>query len=928
MQPDHGPGDGQIQPTQSCDPHGDPAVYLGPLGTKPTANSPAVGETISHYRLLSEIGRGGMGVVYKARDVLLERDVALKVLPPALLADPVHKARFVREAQATAALDHPHVAAVHEAGESGGVSFISMELIEGDRLSDLLASNGIGIARALQWAAEVSEGLACAHAKGLVHRDLKPANIMVTGQGHAKIIDFGIARLADVPGADAASTTGTAPNEVLGTVAYMSPEQARRQPVDHRSDIFSFGIVFFEMLTRRHPFRRPSVADTVAAIVRDPVPQVRLPDAIAADVVPDVEHVLERCLAKDPTERYQDPQDLVLDLRRLQRRLESGSATVSSTAHTLMGPKRSSRRLRTAALLSALAVVPLAWLARDAPPVSRWASAVRARFAGPEVSFLTATPRQVTTGPGWERSPAVSPDGSMIAYVSDQSGNPDLWVVDIHGGIPLRLTDDAGADEAPAWFPDGSGLAFASERSDVVSVWKVARLGGGAVLLVEGAGSPSISPDGSRIAFARPGADGSLRIGVASLSNPSTTSVMITGDGDGLWDHQDPAWSPDGRWIAYGSDHGLWIVSASGGPARPLVAPPGPDYEPAWSSDGRSVYFASRRDGVAALWVVDASGGTPRRLTTGAGSERHPSVSRDGSQLAYATSPENADVVVRDLATGEEQRVESARDEIMPAFAPDGRAVAFVSNRLGGRFDLWEQGLDPGDAKPRRLTDQPGVVSHPSYSPDGKWIAYHRAIDGTSRDIWVVPTSGAQPARITSDPADDVHPAWSPDGRSLAFASERQDGMHVWVVGVARGRVTVPPRQLTSGAASDQAPVWSPDGASIAYVADEGGQGRDVWVVPVSGGRPRRVTQGSYAARVHWPASGGRLLISGKWTGRAFQLRGVDPETGQLDTAGPLAVLGEQWEFVDFDVSREGRLIALARVHRSGNIWAIHRGQP
>jgi Tol biopolymer transport system component len=869
-----------------------------------------------------------MGVVYRARDVLLERDVALKVLPPALLTDPVHKARFVREAQASAALDHPHVAAIHEAGESDGVSFISMELIEGDRLSDLLASDGIGIARALQWAAEVAEGLACAHAKGLVHRDLKPANIMVTGQGHAKIIDFGIAKLADLPGADAASTTDTAPNEVLGTVAYMSPEQARRQPVDHRSDIFSFGIVFFEMLTRRHPFRRQSVADTVAAIVRDPVPQVRLIDATSTDIVPDVEHVLERCLAKEPTQRYQDPQDLVLDLRRLQRRLESGSATVSSAVQALTVPKPSARGLRIAALLAALAVGPLAWMARDVTSVSRWVSGVKTWFAGPDVSFLTATPRQVTTGPGWERSPAVSPDGSMIAYVSNQSGSPDVWVVDIHGGAPLRITDDPGADEAPAWFPDGSALAFTSERSGGVDVWKVARLGGSPVLLLEGAATPSIAPDGSRIAFARPGADGSLRIGVASLSDPSATAVMITGDGDGLWDHQDPVWSPDGRRICYGSNHGLWIVSASGGPARPLVDPPGPDYEPAWSSDGRSVYFASRRDGVAAVWVVDARGGTPRRLTTGTGSERHPSVSRDGARLAYATSPENTDVIVRDLATGEERHIESARDELMPAFSPDSRAVAFVSNRIGGRFDLWEQRLDPAGngAEPHRLTDQPGVVSHPSYSPDGKWIAYHRAIDGTSRDIWVVPTTGAQPSRITSDPSDEVHPAWSPDGKWIAFASERQDGLHVWVTGVAQGRVTMPARQLTSGASADQAPAWSPDGAAIAYVADEGGSGRDVWVVPVAGGPPRRVTQGSFAARVQWPPSGGRLLVSGKWRGRSFQLRTVDPDTGQPDAA-PLAVLGDEWEFVDFDVSRDGRFLALSRARRSGNIWAVERGR-
>jgi serine/threonine protein kinase/tetratricopeptide (TPR) repeat protein len=289
-----------------------------------------IGRTVSHYNVLAEIGRGGMGVVYRAVDLKLNREVALKVLPPELVADPDRKRRFIQEAQAAAALNHPHIAVVYEIDEADGVTFIAMELLEGEKLRDVLQRERLPLHRTLELATEVAEGLALAHEKGIVHRDLKPANIMRTEEGHAKIIDFGLAKLVE-PIEDEASEAVTVaketdPGKVMGTVSYMSPEQARGKKVDHRSDIFTFGIVLHEMLTGRPPFRGESGIETMNAILKEPAPKLgAFGSEVSAEASADLQRIEDKCLAKDPAERYQTIKDVVVDLRAARRRLESDS---------------------------------------------------------------------------------------------------------------------------------------------------------------------------------------------------------------------------------------------------------------------------------------------------------------------------------------------------------------------------------------------------------------------------------------------------------------------------------------------------------------------------------------------------------------------------------------------------------------------------
>ena len=291
-----------------------------------------VGRTLSHYKILAEISRGGMGIVYRALDTKLDREVAIKVLPPELVSDAERRRRFVQEAKAAASLHHPHIATVFEIDDADGVTFIAMELIEGDKLSDVLARERLPLGRSLELATEVAEGLARAHAKGIVHRDLKPANIMLTEDGHAKVIDFGLAKLVEpLSGDDSQASTalregGTDPGKVMGTVSYMSPEQARGIEVDHRTDVFTLGTMIYEMTTGQPPFRGATGADTMSAILGKPAPPLpALGQDVSTEASADLQRLIEKCLAKDPANRYQGMKDLVVDLRAVRRRLESAS---------------------------------------------------------------------------------------------------------------------------------------------------------------------------------------------------------------------------------------------------------------------------------------------------------------------------------------------------------------------------------------------------------------------------------------------------------------------------------------------------------------------------------------------------------------------------------------------------------------------------
>ena len=863
---------------------------------------------VGHYRIVGEIGRGGMGVVYRALDVNLEREVALKCPRPDVAPDAKLLRRFLHEARTVSRLPHPNIIPVYEVFEDTGHPWLASELVEGEDLRAALSRRGpLPAEEVLAHAEGLTDALAAAHAKGILHRDIKPSNVLIGTDGRARLADFGIAG-AIASGSEDATTRSaslTGDGHVVGTPGYMSPEQVLGKPLDDRSDIFSLGAVLYEMCTGRPAFGVTGQGDWVDALLH------REPQAISRfnyDVPEELERIVRKSIAKRADERYQHASEMLVDVRAIRRRIESGSQSGEK-------PRPVPRRSRTWLLVGALTCVvallaPLGvgeirkLLRQDHPPAP-------------------GTPRQLTGGPACEQNPVLSPDGSLVAYVSDESGTPEVFIMDVRGGTPLQRTRGQAVDGKPAWFPDGSAIAFTGHRDGKPAIFKIPKLGGSPVLIVLDAAYPAIAPDGDRIAFSRRDASGRLRIAVAPLSDPSRFQIL-THDGDGIFLHANPAWSPDGTTLCYEDFKDIWTVPSAGGSARPLTLDHASSTDCAWSPSGSRIYHSSLRQGTAALWWIPVRGGDPVRLTMGVGTEVQPSVARDGARLAHSTAVAQPDITLFDTQSGDQLRLPGFREDGSPALAPDGSAVVWVSAR-DGKLDLWLQplsGVHPA-GPPRRLTDHPGDgLSAPSFSRDGKWIAYYRVLEG-QRDIWVIPVSGGPPTRFTDDPATDLHPSWSPDGASLVFSSDRDGRPHLWVQPIANGRSNGPARRLTSGATFDYSPAWSPDGGRIAFVGQTPVES-EVWVIEAAGASPpRRVTRGAWAQCGRWLPSGTEILVSGEWDRGRIEARRVSLADGRSTPLQPGFSFGSGTPSGEFDVSHDGRVLAFVQVDTRGDLWVL-----
>jgi Tol biopolymer transport system component len=847
-----------------------------------------------------------MGVVYRARDLKLQRDVALKCPNPSVLERPNLRRRFMTEARSASKLMHPHITTVFEVFEENGVPWLVMELIEGASLRSMLTDGDpLPCEDVLRHAEGLTDGLRAAHVGGVLHRDINPNNVLVGTDGRARLNDFGLARVWAVP-ADSSDTSEDSTevyteDRVVGTRGYMSPEQALGKPVDPRSDIFSLGAVLYEMCAGRPAFFRRESGEWMDQLLhRDPEPI----SSLNSEVPIEFEEIVRKALAKRTFQRYQSANEMLLDLRAVRRKLSSDSGFSQPSFE--MRRRRNRRIVVTAAALGVVAVAAVL--------VAVLMPAHRPPTLGPKH-------RRLTAGSGWEGQPAMSPDGTMVAYTSDAAGNPDLWVIRADGGDPLQLTHDAAADTDPAWLPDSSAIAFVSDRDGAPAIWQIPPLGGSAVKLLADGADPAISPDGARIAFSRAGPDGLPRIAVAPLDNPSQVRVL-TDDEDGLWGHTGPTWSPDGQTLCYAGHKNLWLVPAEGGEATRLTVDGAGDRNPVWLHDGRYILFSSVREDTMALWCVRISDATLYPLTTGTSAEDEPSLSRDGRRLVYSVTDANMDIVVVDRTTGMRTRIAGVADEDAPAVAPDGSGVAFSSDRRGS-YDLWLQPLSDGrpDGPPRRLTHHPGSAAVAAFSPDGRWLAYHRIVD-EQRDIWIVSAEGGAPRQFTDHPMNDLHPSFSPDGSMMAFVSDRNGVENIWLAPVAEGRPAGEARQLTSGKAVHWLPAWSPDGGRIAFLVQRD-YDSEVWVVEVdSETAPVRVTSGAVASRVRWGAAGDELLVSGTWRTDRYSLRVVslrDRSTRPLDSGYDLGP-GES-DSGQFGVDAAGRILAHEVIERRGGVW-------
>ncbi len=914
------------------------------------------GVRLGPYQIVAPLGAGGMGAVYKATDTRLGRAVAIKVLADRASNDPQQRLRFEQEARAVSALNHPNICVLYDVGcetpsggrpsgddsttPSGPVRFLVMEHLEGETLSKRLREGGVSFDQALDIGAQVADALAKAHRHGVIHRDLKPGNIMLTRSGtgvHAKLLDFGLAKLRQAPDPDLASTHSkheidTRPGAMLGTLPYMPPEQLDGKAVDGKADIFALGCVLYEMLTGRRAFRGDSEASVISAIMaHEPEPLATLRPATPAAL----DHLVRRCLQKDPDQRAESAHDLAEELRWMReahRTTSNGGGhpmrratdPLSNSGQPFQDSQAPTPRPRTRRVVFALGLIAVA--------VAAYAGVAYRQGWWPlrPDPFRGVTPQPVTSQQGLATEPAVSPDGSLVAYtfVSDAGTTPHIWLAAISGGDSEPLTEGSEPDGSPAWNHDRSLVYFTRQRGTQRQIWSVSPLSRQSALVVANAAHPSVSWDGSHLAFVRE-VNGYTRVFVAPKDDASQ-ATQVSHDGEGTWDHSHPSWSHDGRWLCYHAQYALWVVSSDGLGARPLTSEGVSATDPVWSPDDRWVYYTSAAGGIPALWKVPFKGGRPERVRSGSNAEREPSISRSGAVLAFSTGSVDRNIVLQTITGGtSEQEFGAVGHESMPRVTPGAEAIVFVSGRTASENELRVKHLLEG-----RLTDDildtaltkhgEGEVVHPAVSADGRSVAYYRVVNG-QRDVWTIPLGGGPSVRITTHKANDIQPAWSPDGKWLAFASERGGMRDIWTVQIADGRpVSGSEKQITRGDWHAEAPEWSPDGSEIAYVREPGSAEAEVWVVQKDGvGKPRRVTTGAGAVRVRWPRKE-QMVVNGKWGAHVFSLHIVDPATGVSAPFDPPLVLGYDETSYDFDIDLDrGLFVFTSGGKRQGNIWIL-----
>jgi len=768
----------------------------------------APGRRILHYELIAPLGEGGMGVVYRARDLRLERDVAIKLLPP-WAGDPGElAARLRREARAVSALSHPSILTIHEIGELDGHPFIVTELVEGQTLEARIARSPLDLAALLDLAVQITDAVAEAHRRGIIHRDLKPSNVMVTPRGQVKVLDFGLAKLIDVPAAEQPASPVTAlgsTTPLMGTVPYMSPEQSLGDPVDARSDVFSLGVMLHQLATGALPFRGADTSEILARIrAAPPEPAPAMPA--------ELRRIIARCLEKRPERRYADARALHADLQRLQAR-------------------RSAAPTRRRALIAAVLALVLAAIA--AATVDRWASMATGSPAVRDVRFSQLTRRR-----GEERHASFSPDGRWLIYAGRAA---DRWELRWRSREPMGGERDVpldpsstSSDMEPALSPDGRWIVFRSTRDGGGLFLVELEAGGERVrgparrLTTDRSGDPAWSPDGAEIAYSTepviaPESRGAGELWVISVATGVRRRVIAT-------DAVQPSWSPHGGRIAYWAvrsgtgQRDLWTVPARGGDPVAVTDDAFVDWNPVWSPDGRALYFISNRGGSMNLWRIPIDEASGRPL----------------GAPAPLMAPADYVAWIARSASGRE----------------------LVYSRVVERSNLERVSIDPeretATGAPVALTHGVERVDSPSLSSDGQWLVFGAWGGTVPEDLFVMRVDGTERRQLTHDTFKDRDPRWSPDGRRIAFFSDRSGRYQIWTIAPDGTGLT----QLTHATGGTVFyPVWSPDGRLVYAHRGEGNFVIDPGT-PWERQAPTRLSREgvSQFTQWSWSADGDRLL--------------------------------------------------------------------
>lgn len=846
----------------------------------------AAGDVLSaRYRVVRFVAHGGMGEVYEAEDLELRTRVAVKLLRPEIAQDQRAVDRFKREIALSHRITHPNVCRVFDLVRGLGpggheITFLTMEFLDGETLEARVRRDGrLSTGEALPLARQIAGGLAAAHAAGVVHRDLKPSNVMlvhgaVPGDGiRAVVMDFG---LALAPEGQSIRMTET--ELVMGSPAYMSPEQAEGQKPTPSSDLYSLGVVLFELVTGDLPHEGESPLALLLRRLREPAPS---PRAVVPDLDPRWETVILRCLEVDPAARFASVSEIV---PALTGPMPASGPSPASEPEAAPGDARPPLTvwagLRGVALVAVAALILLARGRRETPSAPE---------PGPR------NPVQLTSSAGLDTDPSFSPDGRSIAYASDQSGSFEIYVRPVAAnGREIQITTDGRQNFQPSWSPDGQTLVYSSMRGR--GIWSIPASGGTPRRITDFGSRPAWSPDGKRIAFqssplvdlspyAR-GAPLSSVLLVVDVATGKTTPLTRAGVPQG--GHGTPAWSPDGRQIAFTADDRLhsviWSIALADGALLEVAGHARHNFDPVYSPRGDALYHcASSASGNFELWKVllsktGAARGNPIQISSsGLAGIKHPSVSPDGRLLSYS-------------------------------------ALATTSNLSAVPLDAAGDPAGP----PHLLTASAAKKnSRPAFSPDARRIAFYRWSPGAASDVWTIDADGKNAVQLTTDPADDFSPSWFPDGARVAFLSNRNHHFALWASDVATPHDTP---VLDTGQDMDAA-CLSPDGKRVAFHARTNGV-VNTWVATLGGGRPRQVSFGrDLIGFPCWSPDGTMLAVE------AARAKGNQVSILPVSGGEPTQLTDEAGESWPHSWSPTGDRIAFA-AQREGlwNVWWVARG--
>jgi serine/threonine protein kinase/Tol biopolymer transport system component len=827
-----------------------------------------IGRQLGAYRVDSLLGAGGMGEVYRARDTTLGRDVAIKILPRLFTADPERLARFEREARMLAALNHPHVGAIYGVEDADGLRALILELVEGETLADRLQRDPVPVAEALTMSRQIADALEAAHEKGIVHRDLKPANIKVTPDGVVKVLDFGLAKAAagdgsthDLSQSPTVTVGGTREGIILGTAAYMSPEQARGHAVDKRTDIWAFGCVVYEMLTGRTAFAGETASDTIAAILEREPDWSRVPASTPAAI----HRLMQRCLQKNARRRLRDIGDARMEL--------DDALSGVAQAGPIVGEKRRRwRRILSSAAVatSLIAISVVIWnRTSDRQPAT------------------VVNLQRITDFVGMEEHPAAAPDGKSVAFVAQANGRRQVWVRLLAGGAPLQVTRDEADHEHPRWAPDSSSLIYfsgAAREGDPGTLWETSAFGGTARRIASSQGEADISHDGRRIATFR-------------TQDNRTVLAILERDGSkvervkqlpALAEFGSPRWSPDDRWIAFvgaleiAFSRAVFVINAADG-------------EP------KAVVIAQSIQGLA--WLPDGSG-----LVY---------ASSAGSTMTYPPTF-NLRTVSRDGGP-EQQLTFGDVSYVQPDIVAAGRLFA---SRVRMQSDIWRfpvAGTPADNVKNgTRITQQTGQVQTPSASPDGNEVVY-LSDSGGHGNVWAAKVDGSSTRQITfeRDPAVVIGiPVWSPAGDRIVMIQSRAGKSGEWVINPDGSGL----RELVPGGAGA---AWSGDGRWLYYRTSPSEREPTTCIekIPIDGGSAVRVRCEAANSAV---ASDGSAIYYSPRVSTQGEIRKAQPENGPSQPFAYVALSRIPFIPQGYVLSPDNRWLTMPlKDAGTTNIWAF-----